>query len=152
MKRKTLQRRLSEYMQANGLKNTRQRNAILDVFLAADAHLSLEQLLKLVQVEHPGVGYATIYRTMKLFTEAGIADERRFTDGHTQYEPVGYLDEHHDHLICEICGHIFEFEDEIIEQRQRDVAARFGIQLTRHRLDLWGKCIDPAQCVKRMNT
>ena len=107
-----LDARLRAYMQANRLKSTEQRQAILDTFLEADGHLSLDELLARVQVRKPGVGYATVYRTMKLFTDAGVAQERRFGDGQARFEPAELDDEHHDHLICDLCGHIFEFEDE----------------------------------------
>jgi Fur family ferric uptake transcriptional regulator len=141
-----LQGRLADYIQANGLKNTRQRQVILECFLQANEHVSLDVLLGMVQERMPGVGYATVYRTMKLFTEAGIAHERRFMNGLNQYEPVDLVNDHHDHLICEECGGIFEFEDKLIERRQAEVAKKFGLRLTRHRLEMWGRCIDPGAC------
>jgi Fur family ferric uptake transcriptional regulator len=149
VQKELLQRRLAEYIQANGLKNTRQRLAILESFLKANDHVSLDALLGMVQEQMPGVGYATVYRTMKLFTEAGIAHERRFMDGLNQYEPVDLIHDHHDHLICEQCGEIFEFEDNLIEERQTVVAKDFGLQLTRHRLEMWGSCLDPGSCEYR---
>ena len=144
-----LQARLDEYMRDNGLKSTRQRQAIFDVFIETTDHLSLDQLLVMVQERMPGIGYATVYRTMKLLTDAGVAHERRFHEGSSQYEPVDLSHDHHDHLICSLCGHIFEFEDDIIEERQRLVAQQFGIRLTRHRLELWGDCMDPSTCERR---
>ena len=145
-----LEQRLAEYMRTNRLKQTEQRRVILDAFLEADGHLSLDELLAKVQQRRTGVGYATVYRTMKLFTEAGVAQERRFGDGQTRYEPAEIGDDHHDHLICETCGHIFEFEDEEIERRQAEVAARHGLRMRRHRLDLWGECLNPTTCERRL--
>ena len=142
---------LSEHLRKNGLKNTRQRQVILDAFLASDRHMAIEDLLSAVQARMSGVGHATIYRTMKLFTEAGIAHERRFGDGQTRYEPV-IEGEHHDHLICEECGLIVEFEDQLIEDRQEVVAASNGFRLTSHQHDIFGLCLDTAACSERKRT
>lgn len=137
---------LAEYIRANGLKNTRQRDVILETFLAVPGHTTIDQLLFRVQQVNPGVGYATVYRTLKLFVDAGVASERRFGDGQAQYERAE-VDEHHDHLICSKCGKIFEFEDDIIERRQELIAQQFGLKLTNHRMTLWGECPDSDACV-----
>ena len=141
--------RLARYMRANKLKNTRQREAIVDVFLEAKGHLSLEEIQARVLEELPGVGYATVYRTMKLLTEADVAVERRFGDGQVRYELAHGDDEHHDHLICVDCGLIVEFEDEMIERRQEAVAIANGMQIRAHRLVIWGKCEAGAVCDRR---
>lgn len=139
------QGRLAAYMRERGLKQTRQRDQILEVFFGAGGHVSIEDLLGRVQVKMPGVGYATVYRTMKLFSEAGLAHERHFQDGQTRYEPV-VADEHHDHLICAGCGQIYEFEDPVIEQRQSDLARAHGMRVTSHRHEIYGQCLDEAAC------
>jgi Fur family ferric uptake transcriptional regulator len=136
---------LAEYIRVNGLKNTRQRDVILETFLSSSGHTTIDQLLARVQEVNKGVGYATVYRTLKLFVEAGVASERRFGDGQAQYERAE-VDEHHDHLICRKCGTIFEFEDDIIERRQEIIAAQFGLKLTNHRMTLWGECADGKSC------
>jgi Fur family ferric uptake transcriptional regulator len=140
--------KLERFIADQGLKHTRQRDVILDAFLAAGGHVSVEELLRLVQAEAPGVGAATVYRTLKLFTEAGIAHERNFQDNQTRYEPA-LDDEHHDHLICLDCGSIFEFEDQVIEDRQAAVAAQHGLNLQSHRHEIYGRCVSPASCVHR---
>jgi Fur family ferric uptake transcriptional regulator len=140
------QLRLALYMRERGLKNTRQRDQILEVFLEVGGHTSIDELLGQVQNRMPGVGYATVYRTMKLFAEAGIAHERHFQDGQTRYEPVGVSDEHHDHLICTVCGTIFEFEDPVIEARQQDIARGYGLRVASHRHEIYGTCLEPATC------
>ena len=137
--------RFSQYMRENNLKKTRQRDAILDVFLAGDGHTTIDDLLVRVQAVQSGVGYATVYRAMKLFVQAQVASERHFGEGSAQYEPAEQ-DEHHDHLICTECGRIFEFEDAVIEQRQVDVAHSFGVTLSNHRMTLWGECHDKKAC------
>jgi Fur family ferric uptake transcriptional regulator len=142
------QRELETHMRERGLKHTRQRDEILEVFFEGGGHASIDDLLSRVQARMPGVGYATVYRTMKLFTEAGVAHERHFQDGQTRYEPV-QPDEHHDHLICTDCGKIFEFEDPSIEQRQAEIAAANGLRLGHHRHEIYGSCLTAATCANR---
>ncbi len=135
-----LQLRLDRHIEQKGLKFTRQRQVILETFVELGGHAAVDELLSRVQVRMPGVGHATIYRTMKLFTEAGVAHERRFDDGQTRYEPVVVGHDHHDHLICRTCGHIFEFDEPEIERLQCEVAARHGLRIVAHRHDIWGEC------------
>lgn len=127
------------YLTKKGLKSTRQRDIIATKFFASTGHLSIEELLALAREEYPKVGYATVYRTLKLLTECGLAAERRFGEGQTMYEPAGDL-EHHDHLICVECGHVLEFHNEEIEREQERVARSFGFNVIRHRHELYGLC------------
>lgn len=149
MKSSEVRGRLQDYMSRNGLKSTQQRTAILAAFLETTGHVSLDELLHVVHQHRPGVGYATVYRTMKLFVDAGIAEERHFGDGQTRFEVADVDDEHHDHLICNTCGHIFEFEDDEIERRQHVIAEAHGLRISSHRLDIWGECLQPADCEHR---
>lgn len=128
-----------EFLVRKGLKSTRQREIILDAFLRASTHPSTEELFLKIRRKHPTVGYATVYRTLKLFAECGFAEERNFGDGQTRYEWIGET-EHHDHLICTRCGKIIEFEDPHIEKLQLEVADRHGFTITSHRLELYGYC------------
>ena len=122
-----------------GLKSTRQREAILDEFLRVGSHISTEELYLRLRRKTPQIGYATVHRTLKLFAECGIAEQRHFGDGQARYE-ASDLDEHHDHLICITCGRIVEFEDPRIEQLQEEVARQHGFSIERHRLELYGCC------------
>jgi len=142
--------RLTDYLKKNNLKVTKQRLAILDVFLGMEHHVSLDELHFSISRLHPNIGLATIYRTMKLFVEANIAHDRRFDDGPTRYEVVEE-GEHHDHLICTRCGHIFEFEDEIIEERQEKIAKELGLRIKSHKLEIYGECVDLAKCDARIS-
>ncbi len=126
-------------MTRKGLKSTQQREIILDEFLRSSSHLSTEDLYLRLRKRHPGIGYATVYRTLKLFAESGIAEERHFGDGQTRYESVSGQ-EHHDHLICTACGAILEFENPEIERLQDKVAKEHGFRIKSHRLDLYGLC------------
>lgn len=131
--------RLGAFLKDKGLRATRQREAVLDTFLREDAHVSVEELCDRVRRENPTIGHATVYRSMGLFVEAGIAKERRFHEGRMRYEP-GVGVGHHDHLVCLACGDIQEFEDPTIEQIQQDIAGSRGFQVTYHRLELYGLC------------
>ena len=127
------------YLAKNQLKTTRQRDLIAQKFFAANGHISIEELLALTREESPRIGYATVYRTLKLLAESGLAYERHFGDGASRYE-VAREDEHHDHLICLDCGKIVEFEDDEIERLQVALAEREGFVLKRHKHELYGLC------------
>src|SRR5438132_363840 len=99
--------RLSQWIAEKGLKATRQRDVIVDTFFESTGHLSVDELLAEVMKRDPHIGAATVYRTMKILTDAGLASARHFDDGQTRYEPA--LDRaHHDHLICTTCHTIVE--------------------------------------------
>ncbi|BDV42375.1 transcriptional repressor [Geotalea uraniireducens] len=129
----------ADFIADRGLKTTRQRDIILDAFLASDRHLSIEDLYLKLRTSHPNIGYATVYRTLKLFAESGIAREIQFGDGQTRYEHVEQ-GEHHDHLVCTGCGAIIEFENEAIEKLQDKVAASHDFLIQYHKLELYGLC------------
>jgi Fur family transcriptional regulator, ferric uptake regulator len=127
------------YLERKGLKTTQQREAIVDAFLRSSGHVALEDLLSSARRKHPSVGLATVYRTVKLLEEAGIAEARHFGPGQTLYE-VSEGRAHHDHLICDACGFIIEFENDEIEQLQDNAAKRHGFNVLRHRHELFGLC------------
>jgi Fur family ferric uptake transcriptional regulator len=134
---------LARYLEDHSLKYTKQREAILEVFLGASGHISSEELFQSVRDRHPHIGYTTVYRTMKLLCDAGLAHERHFDDGVTRYE---IHHEHHDHLVCVRCGKIEEFECQMIEAAQDRIAAHYGFRLLRHRHELYGHC---SKCQRR---
>jgi Fur family ferric uptake transcriptional regulator len=127
------------YLRRKRLKTTQQREAIVDAFLRSTGHVGLEDLLTSARKRNPGVGLATVYRTVKLLEEAGLAHSRQFGSGQTLYEVAGQRS-HHDHLICQQCHHIVEFESEEIEDAQERVAQRFGFHITNHRHEIFGLC------------
>lgn len=132
---------LSEYLTGQGLKSTRQRDSVLNVFVSAGRHLSAEELYLLIKKTDRRIGYATVYRTLKLLAEAGLAYERRFEDGITRFE-YNATEGHHDHLICTRCGKIIEFENEQIEALQQNVAKKNRFLVQSHKLELYGLCSD----------
>jgi Fur family ferric uptake transcriptional regulator len=134
-----------EHIQKAGLRRTGQRDLILERFLKTEEHLTSEDLYWLVHKEDPSVGHTTVYRTLKLLTEAGLAREVRFGDNKTYYEHH-YDHEHHDHMICTECGQVIEFFSQEIENLQDEMAEKFGFRLSHHSLRMWGLC---AECQEK---
>jgi Fur family ferric uptake transcriptional regulator len=131
---------LGSYMAKKGLRSTDQRRLIVETFFShSHAHVSIEELLASVRAQDPHIGYATVYRTLKLLTDCGVAYERRFGDGLTRYELADDTT-HHDHLICVECGDITEFEEPRIEDLQEKVARQYGFDLRTHKHELYGVC------------
>jgi Fur family ferric uptake transcriptional regulator len=141
-----LREMLAAYMTKKGLRSTEQRRLIVDTFFQAAAHITIEELLSRVRELDPRVGYATVYRTLKLLAECGVASERQFGDGVTRYE-LADGDAHHDHLICVECRQVTEFEEPRIEELQDQIAVRYGFELRSHKHELYGVC--PA-CQRRL--
>jgi Fur family ferric uptake transcriptional regulator len=135
-------RAFEEALKERGLKSTAQRDDIARVFFSDGGHRSVEELYAAVKKVNPRVGYATVYRTLKLLKETGLAAERRFDDGQARYEPSEERAQHHDHIICERCGKIVEFNSEELENQQQRIARFLGFVLSRHRLELYGICTD----------
>jgi Fur family ferric uptake transcriptional regulator len=129
------------HIQKQGLKRTAQRDLILDVFLRTEDHLSSEDLYRLVRKEDPSVGQTTVYRTLKLLTDAGLAREVRFGDGRAHYEH-NYKHQHHDHMICSECSKVIEFYSAELEALQSKMAAKHRFEVTHHLLRIIGVCAD----------
>lgn len=128
-----------EHIQKAGLRKTAQRDLILEMFLKTEDHLTSEDLYWLVHKEDPSIGHTTVYRTLKLLTDAGLAREVRFGDNKTYYEHH-YDHEHHDHMICTQCGLVIEFFSQDIETLQDNIAENYGFRLSHHSLRMWGLC------------
>ena len=116
------------FLKNKGLRNTPQRQQIMEVFFNESGHLTTEEIYDRVRKEDPSLGQATVYRTMKLLCEAGLAREVRFGDGLARYEHAA--DAHHDHLICENCGRNIEVVDSQIEELQDALARKHGFKPT----------------------
>jgi Fur family ferric uptake transcriptional regulator len=138
--RQRLHTRLDAYMVKKGLRSTVQRRVIVDAFLDGAAHVTIEDLLSEARKRDRRIGYATVYRTLKLLAESGVAAERRFDDGLSRYELADEATTHHDHLICTSCGGITEFEEPAIETLQEEIARRHGFRMTSHKHELYGVC------------
>lgn len=139
MNRDHFRERLQAFMIKKGLRSTKQREHIVEAFFAHNAHISIEELLAYVRERDPAIGYATVYRTLKLLTESGVAYERKFSDGLTRYE-LADSEAHHDHLICIECRRIVEFEEPRVEELQDEIALKYGFQIHFHKHELYGVC------------
>ena len=128
---------LKQHLTKHSLKLTRQREFILGTFLKME-HVTAEQMYHLLAKKDPHIGLATIYRTLKLLCDTGLAQERHF-GSQTQFDNVSHKG-HHDHLICTSCGAIVEFQNCQIEQLQEEVANRNGFTIKTHKLELYGLC------------
>ena len=126
------------YIASHGLKRSEQREVILDAFLRSERHLSVDDLLGLVQKRRPDIGRTTVYRTLKLLRSAGLASELPL-QGETRFEH-DYNRAHHDHFICNACGEIFEFANPEIERIQDEIAAGIGFVIAGHRHQIYGLC------------
>ena len=131
--------RFKTLISEEGLKSTRQRVEILDVFLNSTGHKNLTEIYTQVAKINSKIGYTTVYRTLKLLTRLGLATQRKFADGETRYESTSE-GTHHDHLICLRCGKIIEFKEEAIESLQERIARRHGFKIFHHRMELYGYC------------
>lgn len=131
---------LCAYIEERGLKHSRQRDRIAETFFAMGGHVSVEELVARVRRIDPRVSVATVYRTMKLLSDCGLAIPRHFGGGQARYEAAAGR-AHHDHLICTGCGTIVEFANEKIETLQELVARRHGFDVESHKLELYGRCV-----------
>ncbi|KLU14829.1 MULTISPECIES: ferric iron uptake transcriptional regulator [Xenorhabdus] len=124
-----------------GLKVTLPRLKILEVLQDPECHhVSAEDLYKKLIDIGEEIGLATVYRVLNQFDDAGIVTRHNFEGGKSVFELT--QQHHHDHLICLDCGKVIEFSDEFIEERQKNIAERYGIKLSNHSLYLYGHCAD----------
>ena len=129
---------LAAHLARHSLKRSAQREVILDAFLRAGRHVSVEELLGIVRKKRADIGRTTIYRSLKLFKDAGLASELTY-GGEARFEPLWNRD-HHDHFICGTCGEIFEFKSPEIEQIQETIAQSIGFVIEGHRHHILGRC------------
>lgn len=129
-----------ERLQEAGLKSTKQRDVIVETFFRLDKHITADELLEEVRLKQSRIGYATVYRTLKLLVEQGFALTKDFGDGQTRYDPIHDQDPQHDHLICIDCRKILEFNDQEIARRLPAVARELGYTLRRKKLELYAEC------------
>ena len=128
-----------KYLSQKNLQFTPQREKILRLFLTTEKHLSLDEMALLVKKKHPRIGYSTVFRTLKLLSDSGIAREIDFGDHVVRYEHK-LAHEHHDHLICIRCGRFEEAVDPEIEQLQEKLVKKRGYTMVSHRMEIFGLC------------
>jgi Fur family ferric uptake transcriptional regulator len=130
---------LAEHLRAKNLKKTEQRFHILDIFLTTTGHISAYELHALIRKHHPDIGFSTVYRTMKLFTECGIANEVNFGDGKSRFEKA-FRRDNHGHLICTKCGRTEEFTSPSVENVQKQIVGKYGYKSQGFRFEIYGLC------------
>jgi len=123
-----------------GLRITEQRRVIARVLSEAQDHPDVEALHERASAMDPGISIATVYRTVRLFEEAGILERHDFGDGRARYEAAP--EAHHDHLIDVETGDVIEFVDHELEALQKRIAERLGFRLVDHRMELYGVALD----------
>lgn len=136
---KDTQKTFTEYLAKQNLRMTSQRELILKTLCRQKKHVTAEQLYEILKRTDKSIGHATVYRTLKLLTEAGIARELNFGEGSVRYEP-DTDNSHHDHLVCVKCGDNVEFFSEEIEKLQHEIAEKHGFELVDHSMNLYGTC------------
>lgn len=134
---------LEELCAAKGMRMTDQRRVIARVIEAAQDHPDVEELYRRAAAVDPNVSISTVYRTVKLFEDAGMIERHEFRDGRARYEPVP--EEHHDHMIDLRSGRVIEFCDREIEALQEAIARKLGYRLVDHRLELYGVPLDDGE-------
>ena len=141
-------RSFAEYLTRAGLKSTRQRECIVRAFFAAGRHISAEELYHHIRSADPTVGLVTVYRTLKLLRQAGLATERQFGDTYARFDPTPVNRTHH-HLICTRCGKIREFENPTLRALGTKAAHSHGFTVTEQRVEIYGICRDCADLERR---
>jgi Fur family transcriptional regulator, ferric uptake regulator len=132
---------LHQHLKRVGLKQTAQRDTILRTFLETREHLSIEELHRLVKRKDAKIGYTTVYRTLKLLAECGLASEVAFHDGIARYEHQYNRRSHH-HMVCTNCGSSVEFFSEEVEKLEQEIGRRYHYDTTRHSFQIYGVCQD----------
>jgi Fur family ferric uptake transcriptional regulator len=132
--------KFQQYLAEHGFRRSRPRETVALEFFRSPDHVGIEILFKRVERIAPKVGIATVYRTLNLLVESGLALRREFATGASSYEKTP--DTHHDHLLCTVCGRIVEFHEPAIEQFQDRISERHGFALEFHRMELYGRCGD----------
>jgi len=136
---KELQDRLKNYLAENGLKQSGARWNIAELVLKSETHMNAQELVNLVNSKYPHIGAATVYRSLKVLTDAKILRECAVSSsGGNVYEC--FEESHHDHVVCADCGHIFEFHDDNIELLQNQVLKKMNFEQVSHRHVLYAKC------------
>lgn len=130
---------LHDHLKRVGLKHTEQRDTILHTFLETRDHLSTDELYRLVKKKDAKIGFTTVYRTLKLFQECGLASEVAFQDGIARFEHQ-YNRRGHHHMVCTQCGGSVEFFSPEIEKLEREIGKKYHYTTTRHMFQIYGIC------------
>lgn len=132
---------ICDILRSRGYRLTPQREAIIRVILEnIDMHLTAEELYTILKKDHPGIGIATVYRSLDLLSKEKIMNELDFADGYSRYEFGGQ--KHHHHLVCLGCGKVVEFSDNLLERVEKSIGEKHDFHIIGHHLKLYGYCSD----------
>ena len=129
----------NDFIRTEGLRETRQRALVLDVFLGTSDHVSAEDIYRLVNRTHRSVGFATVYRTMKLLAGCGVAREVTFDDGVSRFERVQGR-KHHHHLVCTRCRNVTEFSSSAVDDFEQSIQRQYDFEPRSHHYEVFGLC------------
>jgi Fur family ferric uptake transcriptional regulator len=140
--------RFHRHLKKVGLKQTDQRDTILETFVDTRDHMSVDELFRLVRERDPKIGITTVYRTVKLLTECGLASEVSFHDGVARYEHQVGRRSHH-HMVCTECGASVEFFSPQVDKLEQEIGKEFGFETRRHTFQIYGICGDCSKAARR---
>src|SRR5882762_11071901 len=138
--KETAKEKFMEFLGQKNLRLTSQRQAIIDSVFSTDEHFTAEQLLEWSRRRDRSVSRATVYRTLPLLTESGLVREMDFGKDHKFYDPNYAQHPHHNHIICQDCDKIVEFESNKIEKIENEISHRLGFSVKAHRLQITASC------------
>ncbi len=128
-----------QYLRSRGLKLTSERKNILKKVVSIHDHFDAEELLYMLKEDGKQISRASVYRTLNLLVDSNLVEKVDFGEGRAYYEhTLGNY--HHDHLICVECGKVIQFEDQVIEKRQKDICKKHKFELDYHTLNIFGRC------------
>ncbi len=133
--------RFRRYLRDHHQPVTRQRDLVAQVIFLSEEHLSVDEILRLLKEQGEAVGTATVYRTLEVLVESGLVRAHDFGEGFRRYEAMP-AQTHHEHLICDRCGRVVEFQNERLERMLPIIADEHGYQHQRHRVEIYGVCAD----------
>ena len=131
--------KVDKYLLSKDLKKTSQRSIIMNKLLDKGGHISAEELSNELKEDGHRIGLATIYRTLRVLKDSGVIEEHCFMENRSLFE-LHFPDKHHDHIVCTSCGLVIEFLNNEIESLQQKVARENNFTLTKHIMNLYGKC------------
>jgi Fur family ferric uptake transcriptional regulator len=143
-----MKQQLYTLLKNNNLRFTKSREIIFNLFVKYAKHKSCAEIYDILKNKYPSIGRATVYRTLKIFSQMDIAQKVNLDDRINRFESkLG--DSHHDHLKCIKCGKIVEFVDKKIENRQQNVAKKYKFKILWHRQELFGLCSSCSKLIKK---
>ncbi len=141
-----LESRYNNFIRNNKLKSSKRRDLIFDHVIRAQGHITVDQIYQEMLKIDAEIGIATIYRTVRLLVDCGVLVEHTFGEKKGFFEVIDTDSKHHDHLICDTCGKILEFQYDLVEDDKKRIAKQYQFQIKSYKLEIFGTC---SQCQKQ---